>query len=193
MAQGSGPGSGLIFFTFLLLGVGVVGGYWYMRNRSSNVPPSTIETDALGNPLMRNDLCSVSSPWYGAVDFTAGGPVPSVLDTSIRAGIPITSGSKRGYDIDRFSKTALGTCQCNEEACCYKGIYQPKHGDTDTEKICDDIHYGDYVETCERLVRRFEDRVFYAKSNYAGSSRRNAVYDPYRAFLSRRRLNNVRS
>ena len=188
-------GSGMMLAMVALLGgVAVVGGYFFMKKKSTSeqLTYGDVPDNKRGGKLY--DI--TTSDWYGATQFTAGGPPLAVLDTSARTGIPITSGSKRGYDIDRFAKEALGTCQCNTRECCYKSIYQPKHGDTDTKKVCNDIHYGDYVATCEGLQQEFSDRVFYGKVHAMSASLRQKhkeIENPYGSLLMQNRLRNIRS
>lgn len=202
-SSGGGNAGIIVFMMMVMVGAGV--GFWYFKRNKSNIsepiyPFTSTTTDPItGLPAGINPatgqvmkLDPSYDGWYQTVEFTAGGPTPSVLDTSIRAGVPITSGSKRGYDITRFDKTAKGTCQCNDTACCYKSIFQPKHGDTDSEKICDDVHYGDYLDTCDNLVRKFEDRVFFAKA-FTASIGQKAGANDYRNLLNKNRIRNIRS
>ena len=105
---------------------------------------------------------STMGQYYEPKALDPAGPV-FVSDGTIKNYVPITGGSRFDRGPHKFAFNALGTCQCDEDKCCYKSIYQPRRGGPETEKECRDIYYGDPVDACERAVAAFNDEVFYTR------------------------------
>ena len=155
----------MMFAVIIMAVVGIGGVFLITRKKSSS---TELQVDINGKVVKPMQIT------YDPKALAPSGPLFIPGDT-LKPLVPITGGSRFGRGPGKFAFNALGTCQCDEDKCCYKSVYQPRRGGPETEKECRDVFYGDPVDACERAVEAFNEEVSFNESFLARVPRSRAV------------------
>lgn len=189
----------------VIIGIVAVAALFFLQKRNQQqqqlktVIPSSTTSPALASSSF--SPTTVGTPLLataGGINYTpetiSYNPLQGVVEdpfTSAKAEIPIISGSIKTTDPFKFSPEAAGSCQCNDQTCCFYSPFFAEHGLVGSyagARVCKSVLFGDQVTACNDAFSEQQRKATagYARAFVAFDQQRHLSYRPVKAFKAAR-------